>query len=292
MIPYICNYAPVRFLPYRETGEFVNLGIVVHCPELSYFNWRIETKKYKRVTAFFPELNVELLKKGRAHLAESLASFPLAMAADELFAGTVGTEEQMQKSVRLFQELVRVREGLFHFGPTGTLLAANPEEALNGLFDRFVERNFARAHEYQETKMKNRLAEMLKQWNFSHLYRDDKVGTEDYHVSFPFVYSKDGIPQRVIKPLHLDREDSTEIYDHGDMWLTRVRRLKQNGQMPDVVVFPVSMPEAGKTREAAKDVVAEMKLLGVLAPTFPEEDQPRLTQTLWEHVTIGKPATK
>lgn len=25
-----CNYAPIRFQPYRETGEFVNIGVVVY----------------------------------------------------------------------------------------------------------------------------------------------------------------------------------------------------------------------------------------------------------------------
>jgi len=26
-----CNYAMLRFLPYPETGEFVNVGVVVNC---------------------------------------------------------------------------------------------------------------------------------------------------------------------------------------------------------------------------------------------------------------------
>lgn len=33
----VCNYAIVRFLPYPETSEFVNLGVVVACPSRRYF---------------------------------------------------------------------------------------------------------------------------------------------------------------------------------------------------------------------------------------------------------------
>jgi hypothetical protein len=25
----VCNYAPLRFLPYRDVGEFVNVGVVL-----------------------------------------------------------------------------------------------------------------------------------------------------------------------------------------------------------------------------------------------------------------------
>jgi hypothetical protein len=45
--------------------------------------------------------------------------------------------------VRRFQEMVRRREGLLHFGEMGTLLADTPEAALDHLFGRLVERQFA-----------------------------------------------------------------------------------------------------------------------------------------------------
>lgn len=30
----ICNYSVIRFLPYPETGEFVNVGILACCPPI------------------------------------------------------------------------------------------------------------------------------------------------------------------------------------------------------------------------------------------------------------------
>jgi hypothetical protein len=30
---HTCNYAILRFLPYPETGEFVNVGILVTCQQ-------------------------------------------------------------------------------------------------------------------------------------------------------------------------------------------------------------------------------------------------------------------
>src|SRR5512135_1840724 len=60
----VCNYAIARFLPYRETGEFVNIGVVLTCPQVGYSDFLFEKRKYKRVTDFFPELDVEIFKSG------------------------------------------------------------------------------------------------------------------------------------------------------------------------------------------------------------------------------------
>ena len=49
----------VRFLPYPETEEFVNIGVVMACPETGTFDFRIETRRRERITGFFPELEAE-----------------------------------------------------------------------------------------------------------------------------------------------------------------------------------------------------------------------------------------
>lgn len=33
MMDVVCNYAVARFLPYRESGEFVNVEVVLACPQ-------------------------------------------------------------------------------------------------------------------------------------------------------------------------------------------------------------------------------------------------------------------
>lgn len=51
-----CRYAIVRFLPYAETQEFANVGIVLACPETGYFGFRLEIRHTRRFTDFFKEL--------------------------------------------------------------------------------------------------------------------------------------------------------------------------------------------------------------------------------------------
>jgi hypothetical protein len=56
MTKIACNYSVIRFLPYPESGEFVNIGVVVSGPQTGFLDFRIERKKFGRIGKFFPEL--------------------------------------------------------------------------------------------------------------------------------------------------------------------------------------------------------------------------------------------
>ncbi len=138
-----CNYAVVRFLPYRETGEFVNVGVVLFCREARLFDVALETEKRQRVTDFFPELDPELFTTGRRGFFEELRRVKQLLKADNR---TLTDEARLG----VFRELVRPRESVFRFGETGTVLAEDPAAKLKELFDRYVNRQFAKTREYRE----------------------------------------------------------------------------------------------------------------------------------------------
>ncbi len=41
----------MRFLPYTETDELVNVGVVMACPQTGLFDYRIETRRRERITS-------------------------------------------------------------------------------------------------------------------------------------------------------------------------------------------------------------------------------------------------
>jgi len=103
-----CNFAVVRFLPYRETGEFVNVGVVLFCPEAGYFDLRMETRKQGRVTDFCPELDKNLFRLGRQNFHGELKRVRELLNRDPRRA-----EDPTRLAV--FRELVRPRESVFRF---------------------------------------------------------------------------------------------------------------------------------------------------------------------------------
>jgi hypothetical protein len=146
----VCNYAPVRFLPYREAGEFGNVGVVVHCPQTDFFGYRLlPLKRAGRVTGFFPDLDAKLFEATLNGLERELARVQ-SNHHPQPFNQEV-TPEIAKTQAQRFGEVIRRREGLVHFGEAGTLMADTPAEALDLLFGRFVERPFAQKDDVRKS---------------------------------------------------------------------------------------------------------------------------------------------
>jgi hypothetical protein len=260
---FVCNYAPVRFLPYREVGEFVNVGVVVHCPQTDYFGYRLAPlKRTGRVTRFFPELDARIFKAALQGIARELdrmqAKHRMLPTKQEV------APDIAKQQVQRFLEVIRRREGLLHFGEAGTLMAESPQEALDGLFGRFVERQFAQKVEYQETVMRERLTCLLRDWRLARYYDlNKKVGDDDFHVVMPFVHYNADVAVKAIKPLDLNKTEPSDIYHHGGAWVKNMERLKSRKLLPTAVVFTVRFPETGKQLRAAMDICDELRQLGV-----------------------------
>ncbi|HEX3720370.1 MAG TPA: DUF3037 domain-containing protein [Verrucomicrobiae bacterium] len=266
----VCNFAVARFLPYRETAEFVNLGVVISCPQTGYFDFLFETRKHKRVTDFFPELDLEVLKTGMRALHLELGR--LRMEDKSGRVTPLLFNDAIKEGQQSFRELVRVRESMFCFGEIGTTIAGDPGEKLKQLFAYYVKRQFAQDREYQEIIMRDQLADFLRRQRLAHFYHPRVVGDEDYHVALPFVYEREGRAMKAIKPLHLDKKEPTEIYRHGDSWISTTRRLRKANKLPEKFLFTVKSPKTdAKRMTAAKAVCEELGKLEVFVTPFGEQ---------------------
>lgn len=246
---YACNYAVLQFLPYPESEEFVNLGVVVHCSISGLLYFRIESKKHRRVTGFFPELDIVSFKGGRVSVANELDRL------ETLCRRTRNPE--FGKAI--FSELVRRRETIFRFGKIRTILTADPEGVADQLFDRYVNRHFAQQREYQENVMARRYFDALQKHYPDERFRRDVIvgNASEYHVKIPICSDQrtlDTVPRKAIKPLDLDKTDPTAVIDHGDVWIQRVRRLKSINCMPEKFVFAVRYPKDDKCMDAAHKI--------------------------------------
>lgn len=251
-----CRYAIIQFMPYPETGEFANAGIVLACPKTGFFSYKLEKKKYARVTNFFEELGPSVYLEAMKHFEAELSRIKSILAADV-------TQPQIVRNV--FDHLVHPREAIVRFGEQRAIMAESPEEILDVLFDHYVGRKFV-TKEYQETKLARRVAGIVNSLKLELPFREEKLGPNEYPVSFPLVQKDhEGEVMKLIKPLYLGQDEPNKIYTHGELWIAKVRRLKTLRLLPTDALFAVESPNGKyeKRVEAANSIVTELSELGV-----------------------------
>jgi len=120
------DYAVVRVVPKVDREEFINAGIIVSCPELSFLEARIKLNE-ARLLALDPNIDVELVRK-------HLASIPkICLGGDD--AGSIGQLPQRQR----FHWLVAPRSTIIQTSPVHTGRCGDPAAALEHLVTTMVD---------------------------------------------------------------------------------------------------------------------------------------------------------
>ena len=237
MKKFVCQYAIVRFLPYLETGEFANVGIVLLCPETGYFDFRL-LNKTRRITAFFEELKITLYRDAKNGFLKELERIQ-QFVNDENHNGTL-TQSFVNN---IFANLIRPREVMMRFDAVRTLLTDDPKLKINDLFSFYVERNFV-TPVYQEELIEKNVRSVLKNADLIRNYKKETLGDQEaYHATFPFVYMENGQAKKVIKPLNLAQHDPAQIFDHGWAWMGKIKKLRDMGLLYDDVLLAVQSPK-------------------------------------------------
>ncbi len=260
-----CQYAIVQFMPYPETNEFANIGIVLACAPMRYMGIKLAApKRSRRITDFFEGLDARIYREAVKYVERDLQRI-----TGEVLQGRFPAD-------RAFAEITRPRETLVRYSePRAILVEGHPSEALEPLFNRFVERDFA-TREYHEQRLTTLIGNTLAAANLKNRFKPAAVGTSDYEVKFPFVHMDQGAAQIVIKPLHLAHNDASKVLDHGTHWVGRIARLKRHGGLPQKLLFAVDPAQEGKAALAAREIMADLSNLGT--EIVPAQDTGRIVQ--------------
>lgn len=230
-----CRYAVVQFLPYPETGEFANVGVVLLCPEAGYFGYRLQTRRIGRVTAFFEHVGRATYSRALRLIAEELNRVGMWLT-DEAFA-----KDDAEAARHAFGALLHPRETIVRFGPQRVILADAPEQTLERLFGNYVEHDFV-TREYQEIHLEKRIGALLRTLPLDRPFRPKTLGNEEIHARFPFVQADDGANLKLIKPFFLAQDEPNKIYDHADPWLQKIRRMRTRNLLPPRMLFTLDGP--------------------------------------------------
>ena len=120
------DYAVIRVVPKVDREEFINAGVIVSCPDLSFLEARIKLDE-SRLRALDPNIDLDLVRK-------HLNSIPtICRGGGE--AGSIGQLPQRQR----FHWLVAPRSTIIQTSPVHTGRCGDPAAALEHLVATMVD---------------------------------------------------------------------------------------------------------------------------------------------------------
>jgi hypothetical protein len=255
-------YAVVRFMPFIETREFANIGVVLIEPKTGKFLFKLAPKRFGRVTHFFDDLDGQLYRNGIDVFTSELERIQEYFVTHSLFGKNL---------VEQFNELTRRRESVVHFGEVGRILSIDAKQVLDNLYQRFVIRDFV-TKDYKEQQMVRTLKERFTDV-LPIKYKEKTFKAGVYDIKMPLVYD---FEQRIsiIKPLALEQQTPLKAAVHGETWIKHVQRLiKHNVIKPENALFTIEKPKGRKDFiQVYDDIVGEIKDIGVEALNFENID--------------------
>jgi hypothetical protein len=123
---YRYDYAVIRVVPKVDREEFINAGVILSCPDLSFLEARIKLNE-SRLLALDPTIDLDLV---RNHLA---AIPTICRGGGE--AGSIGGLPQRQR----FHWLVAPRSTIIQTSPVHTGRCEDPAAALERLVATMVD---------------------------------------------------------------------------------------------------------------------------------------------------------
>ena len=123
---YRYDYAVIRVVPKVDREEFINAGVIVSCPDLSFLEARIKLNE-SRLFALDPTIDLDLV---RSHLA----AIP-TICRGGIEAGSIGELPQRQR----FHWLVAPRSTIIQTSPVHTGRCHDPAAALERLVATMVD---------------------------------------------------------------------------------------------------------------------------------------------------------
>lgn len=259
-----CHYAIVRFMPFVETGEFANVGILAVAPDRRFFDFRLQDQRYKRITGFFEDADAQLFKATMRSVKNELERVQALLQ-----------ETNFGDALNYFREIVRPRETIARYSEARFAVTTDPSKELDKLYRYYVEREFV-TREYREKNMERAVQKILTKAHLEKRFKRKVLTDGLYEATLPFVEGGNGRPIRAIKPLNLAYDRPARIINHAGEWAFKFKMLKKHRLAPKKMLFAVAGKDGTTQQEMAyQDAMTELRTVG--AEVLPIDDKERIT---------------
>lgn len=228
------RFTVVRFMPYIETREFANVGIILICPKTGFFNYKLENK-YQRLSKFFKYFDAKIYKQALLSFSDELERIK-----DNLEKSQKNNPEILRA---LFDHLARPRDAIICTSDVGVTTGMSEQIELDRLFSYYAEHSFAK--EQHEELLTKQIQNMIKDIQTPFPFVQTKIGNDEYYANFPMVQKQEEKVRKIIKPLYLGQNNSSDIIQKYDKWVSIINRLRSFSSIGHdaKIMFPFQISE-------------------------------------------------
>ncbi|WP_323030464.1 DUF3037 domain-containing protein [Brachymonas denitrificans] len=226
-----CRYALVQFQPFAETGEFANIGVVLACPSTGYFDFRLQLKQVKRITDFFRPVSREHYLAAARYMRDVL---------EQTRRSLTGLRGDAVRGV--LDDFLHPREAVIRFGRQRAVLAQDPAQELERLYESLVNRSHA-SRKHVEDVLAREISDVVNSLPLVAPFRQTKLGDDFLSAEIPLVQTVEGVHVKAIKPLNLDVDKANDVHEKWILWAGKLRLLHARSMIPDQMAFVLHMPE-------------------------------------------------
>lgn len=257
------HYAVVQFMPFSETREFANIGIVLIHPSTGRFSFKIAPQSFKRVIQFFDDLDEIVYKRSIKLIQDEL---------EDIRYFIIDNKIKNKPLEEFFLRFTDVKESVVHYSEISRIAAASAEEALAMLYQRFVGRDFLKK-EYREQQMAKALKSRLDK-EITAKFGVKEFVVDIFKINMPLVHEHQS-NRCIIKPLAFHQRSTIQAKEHGESWLNRMNILIENEIIErEQALFTIEKPasDSADLLKVHDLIVNKVDKLGINYLDFEDEE--------------------
>lgn len=268
MSPY--TYTVLRYVHDTSTGEFVNVGVALHCGDRRFAGALCKTST-TRLGKVFPGINASHIKQLMRHVQSRFDAI-----GDELTRAL--TLESASSVLEIARKVVPADDSSLQWSPVGAGKTKDPAETLGKLYERMVAR-----YDAEHTKAKQTDDDVWRHFKLSLESRQiiqhlapATIAVQDDEIEFRHTLRNGAL--HCLEPLSFDLSSPETIKEKAHRWLGRITSVA-NASEDFKVYFLVGQPTE---KELAPAYESALKILSKTPNTqiFAEDEAKELAERL------------
>lgn len=219
--PY--SFSVLRYIHDIVTGEFINVGVVLYAPKVKFLS-AMCTPRYGRLSKMFSNINGDHFRQVVRHIQARLEEEGERLITELPF-------EKLPASVAGFtSKALPPDDSSLQFSPEGFGITEKPQETLEQLYSRYVEKYYEKTERYGrgDEDIWRIFKKPLEEKKVISNLKPHQIIGKNYDYEFEYCWKNE--IWHLHEPVSFDLVEANSITDKANGWLGRATSLFDGGE--------------------------------------------------------------